>query len=94
MRGGRYHATPSDLADDQRETTGFACLGVTLPEEQTYQYDYRVGPDRRSFEAIARDDLDGDGPSATFVVRGSVGPDGAPQVSTVDELPPAVPSYR
>jgi hypothetical protein len=53
---------------------------LDVPHAYSYAFESKNGPERSSFEATARGDLDGDGSTSTFVITGDFSRDGAPRV--------------
>jgi hypothetical protein len=53
------------------------------PHAYAFTFDSRNAPEGSSFEATARGDLDGDGSTSTFVIRGDYAKDGNPTVDQV-----------
>ena len=53
---------------------------MDVPHAYAYAFDGKNGPERSTFVATARGDLDGDGSPSTFVIAGEVLRDGAPSV--------------
>lgn len=53
------------------------------PHAYAFRFDSRNGPDGSSFEATARGDLDGDGSTSTFTIRGAYPKDGTPSSEPV-----------
>lgn len=70
LRGSKYQSVPADWDADRARHAGFACLGFSLELPQYYQYVYTSQPGQ--FEITAHGDLNGDGRTSTFVVRGEV----------------------
>jgi hypothetical protein len=88
IAGQRYASSRSEWRRDSPSDAGFACLGFDLEEPQRYQYVYAASPDRRSFEAVAHGDLNGDGVLSTFRVHGAA-VDGGLEISpNIDEVNP------
>lgn len=60
-------------------------LGFRFEEPHAYSYafDSDNGPERSTFRATARGDLDGDGNLSTFLVTGECARGGAPRVGTI-----------
>jgi hypothetical protein len=60
-------------------------LGFRIEEPHAYGYTFESenGPERSSFRATARGDLDGDGNLSTFVISGEYARGGAPVVGAV-----------
>ena len=76
-RANKYQSASSDWQMDRVANAGFYCLKFEISQPQYYQYDYkRTGSGLLtgdSFEAIAHGDLNGDGVTSTFSVRGQIG---------------------
>jgi hypothetical protein len=53
------------------------------PHAYSYAFDSENGPERSSFRAVARGDLDGDGNLSTFLIAGECPRGGAPSIGTV-----------
>jgi hypothetical protein len=87
---GAAPLTPSDvprgeLAEDPPGTWDHATwrlLGFRLetPHAYSYAFESKNGPERSSFLATAKGDLDGDGSTSTFVITGETSRDGAPLI--------------
>jgi hypothetical protein len=56
---------------------------LEVPHAYSYSFESKNGPDRSTFQATARGDLDGDGSSSTFVITGEYQKDGAPSVGAL-----------
>jgi hypothetical protein len=74
-----------ELADDPPGTWDHATwrlLGFRLdtPHAYSYAFESKDGPERSSFVAMAKGDLDGDGSTSTFVITGDYPRDGAPNI--------------
>jgi type IV pilus assembly protein PilA len=70
VSGKKYMSDPSDWTVDQATDSGFACLRFSMDMPQYYQYGYDATPS--SFTATAHGDLNGDGVTSSFVLRGRV----------------------
>ena len=84
VRGHKYQSSSVDWSVDETANAGFACLEFSMTEPQYYQYSYtattRGGPGD-SFAARAMGDLDGDGVTSSFELRGAVTADGLLQIA-------------
>ena len=77
-----------ELADDPPGTWDHATwrlLGFRLdvPHAYSYAFESKNGPERSSFVATARGDLDGDGSTSTFVITGEYPQNGAPTIGAL-----------
>jgi len=68
--GKKYQPSPADWEIDKATNAGFACLRFSSLSPQYYQYDYKATP--TGFVVTATGDLDGDGVTSTFTLRGTV----------------------
>lgn len=74
VKGRRYQSGLSEWRiDATTQGVGFACLGFFIMEPQYFRYTYTaegVGTNDQGFTAVAEGDLDGNGISSRFVLRG------------------------
>lgn len=78
VTGKKYQSSPAEWTVDAPSHAGFACLKFSLDAPQYYMYSYEATPG--SFDATAQGDLNGDGVTSKFVVRGKVSSGGALQI--------------
>ncbi len=76
VRGKTYNAPPSSWSSGS-STSGWSCLRVSRSGNQRYQFGYDKGAGSTSgadegFTAWARGDLDGDGRTSLFRIRGDL----------------------
>jgi type IV pilus assembly protein PilA len=74
IAGMKYQSAPSEWDQDVATPgKGFACLHFSLTDPQYYMYDYKgsVGT-AGTFSAIGMGDLNGDGTTSTFTLKGAV----------------------
>jgi type IV pilus assembly protein PilA len=74
IAGQKYQSAPSEWdVDLATPGKGFACLHFSLSDPQYYMYDYKgsVGT-AGTFSAIGMGDLNGDGVTSTFTLKGAV----------------------
>jgi type IV pilus assembly protein PilA len=84
----KYQSAPGDWTVDAPAHAGFACLKYSMEQPQYYMYSYAATP--TSFTATAQGDLNGDGATSSFVLRGEVQPSGALHVEpNIQESNPA-----
>lgn len=70
VSGRAYRSRPEEWLVDAPQRAGFACLQFSLAKEQRYQYAYTAT--QEAFEVTARGDVDGNGRTSLFVLRGAV----------------------
>ncbi|HEY1693005.1 MAG TPA: type II secretion system protein [Polyangiaceae bacterium] len=88
VSGKKYQSAPGDWTVDAPTHAGFACLKYSMEAPQYYMYSYAATP--TSFTATAQGDLNADGVTSSFVLRGEVQPNGALQVEpNIQETNPA-----
>ena len=63
-------SSPSDWSNDPADT-GFTCLKFDQSSPQYYQYDYKLDSPT-TFTAIAHGDLNGDGVTSEFTMKGNI----------------------
>src|SRR5579883_2513869 len=84
VRGMKYQSAPSDWLVDAPDG-GFACLKFTMDQPQYYMYSYlRTGAGSGAgdgFVARANGDLNGDGVTSTFELKGQIAPGGTLDVA-------------
>jgi type IV pilus assembly protein PilA len=75
IAGAKYQSDPSSgkdwLADVATPGMGFACLKFSISDPQYYMYSYAANT-ATDFTATGNGDLNGDGVTSTFIMRGSV----------------------
>src|SRR5262249_31422924 len=74
LAGQRYQAAPAEWsADASTAGKGFSCLRFSISDPQYFMYDYKgsVGT-AGTFMATGMGDLNGDGVTSTFSIRGEV----------------------
>jgi type IV pilus assembly protein PilA len=69
VSGAKYQSTPAEWEVDRAQNGGFACLKFSLEMPQYFQYSYKAT--KTGFEAVAHGDLNGDGVTSTFRIRGT-----------------------
>jgi type IV pilus assembly protein PilA len=74
VSGSKYQSTPAEWEVDHAQNGGFACLKFEMDMPQYFQYSYKAT--KTGFEAVAHGDLNGDGVTSTFRIRGTAGADG------------------
>jgi type IV pilus assembly protein PilA len=75
VKGMKYQSALLEWSGTGDPTVGFQCLHFGLTDPQYYLYDYKGTTGANgTFDAIAHGDLNGDGVSSTFVLRGTVEP--------------------
>ena len=73
LKGTNYQSTAAEWAVDKTRNAGFACLEFSMDMPQYYQYSYAVSlTNPPTFTATAHGDLNGDGQTSEFVIRGEV----------------------
>jgi len=71
VNGMKYQSKVTDWGGSQ--TAGFICLRFTMDDPQYYMYDYKgTTGETGSFTAFGYGDLNGDGVTSTFSLRGAV----------------------
>jgi type IV pilus assembly protein PilA len=79
----RYMSAPVDWDPDGTGRTGFACLGFAIDTPQYFSYDYQAHGKNRpgdGFVATAVGDLNGDGVTSKYELKGTIDSDGALRV--------------
>ena len=75
-KGTKYQSKNSDWTTDQAaKGVGFACLKFSLDQPQAFLYDYKAlaaATPQATFTAFAYGDLNGDGVTSTFGLRGAI----------------------
>jgi type IV pilus assembly protein PilA len=75
VKGTKYQSSTQEWMGTGDPTMGFQCLHFGLSDPQYYLYDYKGTTGANgTFDAIAEGDLNGDGVTSTFVLRGKVEP--------------------
>lgn len=74
---GKMYNPPPSAWEQGNDTTGWRCLRVSRSGNQTYQFGYDVGAgtitdSTEGYTAWARGDLDGDGRTSLFRIRGEL----------------------
>jgi type IV pilus assembly protein PilA len=73
VRGEKYQSVPSDWTAGTDVATGFLCLRFSVSDPQYYMYDYKgTGGDTGTFAVYGYGDLDGNGLTSTFSMKGLV----------------------
>ncbi|HKQ71409.1 MAG TPA: fimbiral protein pilA [Polyangiaceae bacterium] len=73
VTGRKYQSAPSDWLVGNSATVGFTCLHFAVSDPQYYMYDYKGTPgESGTFAATATGDLDGNGVTSSFAIRGQV----------------------
>jgi type IV pilus assembly protein PilA len=75
VTGKKYQSNPAVdedwLKDVKTPNTGFACLKFSVSDPQYYMYSYAADT-TASFTATGNGDLNGDGTTSTFIMRGNI----------------------
>lgn len=74
VSGIKYQSAPADWEVDHAQNAGFACLKFSMDMPQYFQYSYTGS--KNAFEAVAHGDLNGDGVTSTFRIRGTAAANG------------------
>jgi type IV pilus assembly protein PilA len=73
VRGAKYQSLATDWTDGNDVLKGFVCLRFTVTDPQYYMYDYKGSTgESGSFLAIGYGDLDGNGVTSSFTLKGQV----------------------
>jgi type IV pilus assembly protein PilA len=73
VSGQKYQSLPSDWTAATNVTTGFLCLRFSMSDPQYYMYDYKGTTGATgTFAASGYGDLDGNGTTSTFTMKGTV----------------------
>jgi type IV pilus assembly protein PilA len=74
IAGKKYQSAAADWTVDQATAgKGFACLHFAMSDPQYYMYDYKgVAGDKGTFTAAGYGDLNGDGTTSAFSLKGEV----------------------
>jgi type IV pilus assembly protein PilA len=74
IAGQKYQSAPSEWnADIDQFNMGFSCLHFAMSDPQYFMYDYAgTAGTTGTFAAIGMGDLDGNGVTSTFSLRGAV----------------------
>jgi type IV pilus assembly protein PilA len=90
IAGKKYQSTSDEWkADDATLGKGFACLRFTISDPQYYMYEYKgsTGPTGK-FAATGYGDLNGDGMTSAFAIKGEVTAGMVYVSPTFDEINP------
>jgi len=68
--GTKHQSAPGDWEADKGANAGFACLKFEVSSPTYYQYSYTSTGD--TFTVVAKGDLDADGTTSEFTIRGTV----------------------
>ncbi len=98
IKGQKYQSGPNEWSvDGTTVNTGFACLRFVMNDPQYFMYSYgatgTTGVTGENFSSVANGDLNGDGTTSAFTIRGSIqtGTTGGLVLTlspTIDELNP------
>lgn len=84
-KGEKYQSTKGDWDDDP----GWSCLKFEMSGPQYFQYEFVADDDAKTFDAIARGDLNADDATSVFTLKGRVNEDGMLTIApTIDEQNP------
>jgi type IV pilus assembly protein PilA len=73
VKGQKYQSIPTDWIAGNTSTSGFVCLRFSMSDPQYFMYDYKGSAgDTGTFTALGYGDLDGDGVTSTFTLKGVV----------------------
>jgi type IV pilus assembly protein PilA len=73
IRGAKYQSVSTDWTDGNDTLKGWVCLRFAVSDPQYYMYDYKgTTGETGSFDAIGYGDLDGNGLTSTFTIKGRV----------------------
>jgi type IV pilus assembly protein PilA len=73
VRGAKYQSVVTDWTDGNDILKGWVCLRFTVTDPQYYMYDYKgTTGDSGTFLAIGYGDLDGNGTTSSFTLKGQV----------------------
>jgi type IV pilus assembly protein PilA len=71
VRGQKYQSVATDWTDGNGVLKGFVCLRFTVTDPQYYMYDYKgTTGESGTFVALGYGDLDGNGVTSTFSLKG------------------------
>jgi type IV pilus assembly protein PilA len=73
VKGAKYQSVPTDWTAGSDVLKGWLCLRFTVSDPQYYMYDYKgTTGESGTFLAIGNGDLDGNGLTSTFQLKGQV----------------------